>query len=44
MISPDDLDLLLLTDDPAETVETIAECYKRRCAEMPAEPEKADAQ
>jgi uncharacterized protein (TIGR00730 family) len=44
MISPNDLELVLLTDDPAETVETIAECYERRCAEMPAEPEKADAQ
>ena len=44
MISPDDLELLLLTDDAAETVGTIAECYERHCAEMPAEPEKADAQ
>jgi uncharacterized protein (TIGR00730 family) len=44
MISEDDLDLLLLTDDPAEAVETIDECYRRRCAELPAAPEKADAQ
>ena len=44
MISPEDLDLLLLTDDPAEAVETIADCYEQRCAEVPAEPEKADAQ
>jgi uncharacterized protein (TIGR00730 family) len=44
MISPEDLDLLHLTDDPAEAVETITECYRRRCAEVPAEPEKADAQ
>jgi uncharacterized protein (TIGR00730 family) len=44
MISPDDLDLLVLTDDPAEAVETVATCYERRCADMPAEPEKADAQ
>jgi uncharacterized protein (TIGR00730 family) len=44
MISPEDLDLLYLTDDPDEAVETIRECYRRRCAEMPAEPEKADAQ
>jgi hypothetical protein len=44
MISPEDLDLLLLTDDPTDAVETIAECYERRCAEIPAEAEKADAQ
>jgi uncharacterized protein (TIGR00730 family) len=44
MISPEDLELLLLTDDADETVETITECYRRHCAQMPAEPEKADAQ
>ena len=44
MISPEDVDLLLLTDDPDETVETIVECYRRRCAEVPAQPQKADAQ
>jgi uncharacterized protein (TIGR00730 family) len=44
MISEEDLDLLMLTDDPAEAVETIVECYRRRCAEVPTEPEKADAQ
>jgi uncharacterized protein (TIGR00730 family) len=44
MISRDDLTLLLLTDDPDEAVETITDCYRRRCAEMPAEPQKADAQ
>ena len=44
MISPEDVDLLLLTDDPDETVETIVECYGRRCAEVPTEPQKADAQ
>jgi uncharacterized protein (TIGR00730 family) len=44
MISPEDVDLLLLTDDADETVETIVECYRRRCAEVPAEPQKADAQ
>jgi uncharacterized protein (TIGR00730 family) len=44
MISPDDLQLLVLTDDPAEAVETVATCYERRCADVPAEPEKADAQ
>ena len=44
MISREDVDLLLLTDDPDEAVETIVECYRRRCAEVPVEPRKADAQ
>jgi len=44
MISPEDVDLLTVTDDPAEAVATIVECYDRRCATMPAEAEKADAQ
>jgi uncharacterized protein (TIGR00730 family) len=44
MISPDDLELLTVTDDSEQAVETIVECYERRCASMPAEPEKADAQ
>jgi uncharacterized protein (TIGR00730 family) len=44
MISPDDVTLLALTDDPEEVVETIADCYRRRCAAMPAAPQKADAQ
>jgi uncharacterized protein (TIGR00730 family) len=44
MISPEDVDLLIVTDDPAEAVATIVECYDRRCAAMPAEAEKVDAQ
>jgi uncharacterized protein (TIGR00730 family) len=44
MISPDDVELLYLTDDPREAVDQVAVCYERRCAQMPAEPEKADAQ
>jgi uncharacterized protein (TIGR00730 family) len=44
MVSPEDLDLLALTDSASEAVATIHECYERRCAEVPAEPEKADAQ
>ena len=44
MISPEDLDLLEVTDDPARAVALILECYERNCASMPAEPEKADAQ
>jgi uncharacterized protein (TIGR00730 family) len=44
MISPEDLDLLFVTNDPAEAVETIVDCYRRKCAQPPAEPVKADAQ
>jgi hypothetical protein len=44
MISPEDLDLLFVTDDADEAVVRVLECYERRCAEMPAEPAKADAQ
>jgi uncharacterized protein (TIGR00730 family) len=44
MISADDEELLFVTDDPAEAVSTVAACYERRCAQMPAEPAKADAE
>ncbi len=44
MISPDDVDLLHVTDDPEEAFSIVAECYERRCADMPAEPVKEDAQ
>jgi uncharacterized protein (TIGR00730 family) len=44
MISPEDLDLLYVTDDIDQAVDQVFECYERRCAEMPAAPEKADAQ
>jgi uncharacterized protein (TIGR00730 family) len=44
MISPDDVELLHVTDDPDDAVQTIVKCYERRCAATPAEPEKADAQ
>jgi uncharacterized protein (TIGR00730 family) len=44
MVSPEDLELLHLTDDAEDAVATIVDCYERRCAAMPAEPEKADAQ
>jgi uncharacterized protein (TIGR00730 family) len=43
MISPEDMDLLFVTDDPAEAVETVVECYRRHCAEVPAASAKADA-
>jgi uncharacterized protein (TIGR00730 family) len=44
MVSPEDLELLRVTDDAEDAVETIVDCYERHCASMPAEPEKADAQ
>jgi uncharacterized protein (TIGR00730 family) len=44
MVSPNDLDLLVVTDEPAEAVATVAACYKRRCADLPSAPAKADAQ
>jgi uncharacterized protein (TIGR00730 family) len=49
LVAPEDLDLLLLTDDPEEAVRTVGSCYDRRCAEAavepepPAEPYKEDA-
>jgi uncharacterized protein (TIGR00730 family) len=44
MISPEDLELLEVTDDPSRAVALILECYERHCASLPAAPEKADAQ
>jgi uncharacterized protein (TIGR00730 family) len=44
MISPEDLDLLSVTDDADTAVERIVECYERRCAHVIAEPAKEDAQ
>jgi uncharacterized protein (TIGR00730 family) len=44
MISPDDLELLHVTDDVEEAVEQVIACYERRCAHVSAEPIKADAQ
>jgi uncharacterized protein (TIGR00730 family) len=44
MISPEDVELLHLTDDPDEAVQLVLECYERRCAHVPAAPAKADAQ
>ena len=44
MISPEDLDLLHVTDDPIEAAEDVIEYYEARSAEVPAAPEKADAQ
>jgi uncharacterized protein (TIGR00730 family) len=44
MISPEDLDLLHVTDDPDDAVAQVVDCYERRCATIPASPAKADAQ
>jgi uncharacterized protein (TIGR00730 family) len=44
LVSPEDLDLLSVTDDPEEAVENVIACYERRCAHSPAEPEKEDAE
>ena len=44
MISPVDLDLLHVTDDLEHAVEVVLDCYETRCAEVPDEPRKADAQ
>jgi uncharacterized protein (TIGR00730 family) len=44
MISPEDLELLHVLDDPAAAVEVVDECYRRRCAHLTVEPAKADAQ
>jgi uncharacterized protein (TIGR00730 family) len=44
MISPNDVDLLYVTDDLEDAVRQVIDCYERRCAHVPAEPVKADAQ
>jgi len=44
MISPDDVGLLHLTDDPEEAVELVVERYEQRHAQVPAAAQKEDAQ
>jgi uncharacterized protein (TIGR00730 family) len=44
MISPDDVELLHVTDDADDAVRMVLECYERRCTHIPAAPAKADAQ
>jgi uncharacterized protein (TIGR00730 family) len=44
LISPDDLQLLHLTDDPDAAVQYVLDCYERRCAHMPQVAAKEDAQ
>jgi len=44
-VSPEDLDLLTVTDDPAEAVRMVVDCYRESCSHVvPAEGRKADAQ
>jgi uncharacterized protein (TIGR00730 family) len=44
MISPDDIELLRVTDEVDDAVDYVLECYERRCAEVPASPEEVDAE
>jgi uncharacterized protein (TIGR00730 family) len=44
LISPEDVELLHVTDDPAEAARIVVDSYEHRSAPSPAEPEKADAQ
>ncbi len=44
MISPDDVELLQLTDDPEEAVKLVIDRYEQRHAQVPAAAHKEDAQ
>jgi len=44
LVSPEDVELLHVTNDPAEAVQIVHDCYEKRCAQLTAEPAKADAQ
>jgi predicted Rossmann-fold nucleotide-binding protein len=44
MISPEDEELLYVTDDPVEAVEIVVRSNRERYAGLAAEPRKADAQ
>jgi uncharacterized protein (TIGR00730 family) len=44
LISPEDEELLTVTDDPREAVIAVLDCYRRACAEGHYHPAKADAQ
>jgi len=44
MVSPEDIELLAVTDDPAEAVRLVVDEHTRRATGSPAEPAKADAQ
>jgi uncharacterized protein (TIGR00730 family) len=44
MVSPNDVELLHVTDDPAKAVRIVVDSYEQRHASSPAEAGKADAQ
>jgi uncharacterized protein (TIGR00730 family) len=44
LVSPEDLELLHVTDNPAEAVRIVVEHYEQRTTATPVEPGKADAQ
>jgi uncharacterized protein (TIGR00730 family) len=44
MISPDDTELLHVTDDVGEAVRLVLDCYENRCADDPHAAHKEDAQ
>jgi hypothetical protein len=45
MVSPEDTQLLVVTDDPQHVVDVVVECYREHCAHEPiASPAKEDAQ
>jgi predicted Rossmann-fold nucleotide-binding protein len=44
LVSPEDLELLHVTDDPAQAVQIVHDSYEHRRAHLTAEPAKADAQ
>ena len=45
MVSPEDLDLLTVTDDPEHAVRVVVNCFECGCAEVePHAPHKSDAQ
>jgi uncharacterized protein (TIGR00730 family) len=44
LVSPEDVELLHVTDDPGQAVQIVHDCYEKRCAHPTAEPAKADAQ
>jgi uncharacterized protein (TIGR00730 family) len=44
MVSPEDIDTLYVTDDPAAAVRTVVERRAEQTGETPAEPAKADAE
>jgi uncharacterized protein (TIGR00730 family) len=44
MISPNDVELLHVTDDPEDAVSRVIECHEQRSSHVPGAPAKADAQ